>query len=714
MKTRLMRARKSPRNRHVPCSMYRRQPVNMSLEAPAGDLQSLFDRSPTPTWVYDVDTLRFLAVNDATVQTFGYSRPAFLSMTLDDIRSAEDEQETGEASHDPLPVRQEGMIRRYRTAGGLTLFVEIAAETVWYAGRSARLVAARDVTAQRRAIDSVEASERRFRDLFEHSVGLICTHDMDGVLLSINPAAALALGYRVADLIGCAMTDLIPTTLQSHFGDYLKRIHRAGDDSGVFYVLHRDGSQRIWEYHNRVLWDTHDTPFVIGHALDITQRRLDEHRLREQQAELEAVTDGSPVGLFRAALDGSFTYVNRSFERIAGQHTDEAMGSGWIRALHAEDRERVMQEWSSAAQSRGRFQSTHRLQHGGSRTAWVSMRAEPLIVEGEIAGYVGSVADVTAQHIAEQQLRRNELRLRTIADAMPAMIGYVDATQRFVFVNAAYERAYGRDRSDFIGRTAREVLGEALYARRQPYIERALRGERVTFEEEQQIDGEFRCMEITYIPQREEDDQEVLGLHVMVQDLTRKALQERDWMRAAEVDSLTGLANRAGFLARLDRALIRSHEQKSMLSVMYLDIDRFKQINDTHGHRIGDAVLKAFAERLSSVLRPSDIIGRLGGDEFTVITEGPRRPQYASVIAAKVVAAMRRPFVLAQENMTISLTISVGLALSVNETAMTVTALLERADGALYEAKAGGRDGYRVAAAVSHPELASQPPPVMA
>ncbi len=236
------------------------------------------------------------------------------------------------------------------------------------------------------------------------------------------------------------------------------------------------------------------------------------------------------------------------------------------------------------------------------------MRAQPLVVEGEFAGYVGSVADVTAKESAEQQLRRNELRLRTITDAVPAMIAYVDATLRYVYVNAAYERASGRDRADVIGRTGREVMGEVIYAKRLPYIERAMAGEQVTFEEEQDIDDAYRCMEDNlHSPARPEDNQKVLGLHVMVQDITRKAVRERNWMRAADiVDSLTGLANRAGFLAQLDRALIRSQEKESMLAVMYLDIDHFKQINDTYGHRIGDAVLKEFAARLSTVLRPTD------------------------------------------------------------------------------------------------------------
>jgi diguanylate cyclase (GGDEF)-like protein/PAS domain S-box-containing protein len=680
----------------LPRAVHSGRSTGSSSNASPQDLQALFDLGPMPMWVYDVESLRFLAVNDAAILTYGYSRDAFLGMTLDNIHPREDVSKLGDSVRAPSSAHHEFEIWRHCTADGRTLFVEIAANPVTYQDRSARLVVVRDVTMQRRAIDAVEASERRFRDLFQNSVGLICTHDLDGVLLSINPAAATALGYRIADLIGRRMLEIVPPALRSHFDGYLKRIARTGDDAGLLYVMHRDGSPLVWEYHNRVLNDAQGTPFVMGHAQDITQRRLSEHRLREQQAEIEAVSDGSPVGLFRATLDGSFTYINRSYERISGQRTDQAMGAGWSVALHPEDRDRVMQLWATATKARSRFQSTHRFKHSAGSMVWVAVEAAPLIVEGEITGYVGSVEDITARHVAELQLRRNEQRLRTITDALPAMVGYVDASQRFVFANLAYRNAFASNSAPIVGHSMREILGETRYLRRQPYIERALRGERVVFEDEETTHTDYRCIEVTYVPQLDEDDKHVLGLHMMAQDVTGKKLEERRWMQAAEVDSLTGLANRAGFLGRLNRALARSHDQRSMLAVMYLDIDHFKQINDQHGHGVGDAILKAFAERLSAVLRTSDVIARLGGDEFTVITEGVRRPQYAAVAAAKIVAAMRRPFVLVQEQLTLSITTSVGLALSSNEPGITAAALLKRADNALYEAKAAGRDGYRV------------------
>lgn len=662
------------------------------------DLQAVFDFAPLPMWVHDSVSLRFLAVNDAALRAYGWTREEFLRLTLYDIRPATEHIRLSEALARPLPSLAEAEIWRHRDASGRSFLVEVTARELRYAGRPARLVMARDVTVERQAIGRIEASERRFRDLFEQSLGLICTHDFDGVLLSINPAAAGALGYRVNELVGRPMLEMIPPALHAHFRDYLQRIARQQADSGLLFVQHKDGSQRIWDYNNRVLDDGDGTPFVMGYALDITERRQAEQRLREQQAELEAVNDGSPLGLFRAGLDGGFSYVNRAFERMSGLRSDEARDGGWQQAVHPDDRERVVSGWRTATAARRRFHSRLRLRPDHSQTVWVAVQAAPLVVEGEVIGYAGSVEDVTAQHIAEEKLRRNEQRLRTIADAMPAMIAFLDAALRFQFANAAYALHYGGERGRVVGQHARSLLGEATYRRREPHLLQALAGQRVVFEDEEQGDDGYCCLEIVYIPQWDDDRRQILGIHVMAQDVTHRKVEQQRWMQAAEMDSLTGLANRAGFLVRLERALARSRDQRSLLVVMYLDIDRFKQVNDTYGHAVGDAVLKIFAQRLGTVLRPSDVIGRLGGDEFTVIIEGMRRSQYAAAAAAKIVAAMRKPFLLPEHGLTLQLSTSVGVAVVQSDDTLSAAALLERADAALYEAKSAGRDGYRLRA----------------
>jgi diguanylate cyclase (GGDEF)-like protein len=130
------------------------------------------------------------------------------------------------------------------------------------------------------------------------------------------------------------------------------------------------------------------------------------------------------------------------------------------------------------------------------------------------------------------------------------------------------------------------------------------------------------------------------------------------------------------------------------MALMYLDIDRFKQINDRFGHNAGDALLRAFAGRLSQTLRSSDTVARLGGDEFTVIMEGLPRPEIASIVAAKIVEAMSTPFVIDQQ--TVNVTTSIGLAFYQGG-ATTVEGLVQQADVMLYQAKGAGRNNVQVA-----------------
>ena len=127
---------------------------------------------------------------------------------------------------------------------------------------------------------------------------------------------------------------------------------------------------------------------------------------------------------------------------------------------------------------------------------------------------------------------------------------------------------------------------------------------------------------------------------------------------------------------------------------MYLDIDRFKQINDRFGHHTGDALLRAFAGRLSQTLRSTDTVARLGGDEFTVIMEGLPRPDVASAVANKIIQTMSTPFFIEQQ--AINVTTSIGLAFYQGD-ATTVEALVQQADVMLYQAKGAGRNNVQVA-----------------
>ena len=319
-----------------------------------------------------------------------------------------------------------------------------------------------------------------------------------------------------------------------------------------------------------------------------------------------------------------------------------ALGAGWTGALHPDDYPLMHAALEQLRRSHTPFQSTLRWLHRDGKLVWVSMKIAPILIDGRIEGYVGSLDDITILRESEVALLESEARLRTIADTLPAMIAYIDADQVYRFLNLAYEREFGLTGLQVLGRSVRETMGAERYGTVAPYIVRVLAGETLSFEEEDVKDGIERCLEVIYIPQIGEDHPQVVGFHVMRQDITVQKREKQRLLQLAQVDALTGLANRAGFLQKLTDAMHASRKQGRLMAVMYMDIDRFKPVNDTHGHGIGDALLRAFAQRLTQTMRATDTIARLGGDEFTIIMESISRPEDAAVLAAKIVDAMRR------------------------------------------------------------------------
>jgi diguanylate cyclase (GGDEF)-like protein/PAS domain S-box-containing protein len=304
------------------------------------------------------------------------------------------------------------------------------------------------------------------------------------------------------------------------------------------------------------------------------------------------------------------------------------------------------------------------------------------------------------QRNAEHALQESEARLRTIADTVPTMIAYVDADEVYRFHNIAYEREFGRFDLQIQGRHMREVVGEAHYAALRPYIARVMAGENLRFEEEDKEDCGTRCMEVNYIPQYGKDGKDgkdgeiVIGFHIMRQDITMQKREKQRLLKLSQVDALTGLTNRAGFLEKLGEAMMTSRENGGMMAVMYMDIDRFKPVNDTHGHSVGDALLKAFSARLTHNMRASDTIARLGGDEFTIVMEKVGKQEDATMRAARIVAAMQAPFDL--DGIKVGVSVSIGLAFYRGED-VNAAVLLKQADILLYRAKQGGRNTYRAA-----------------
>ena len=298
---------------------------------------------------------------------------------------------------------------------------------------------------------------------------------------------------------------------------------------------------------------------------------------------------------------------------------------------------------------------------------------------------------VAEREIAEAQTRDSERRLKLLTDHVPVVIVYIDREHRYQFINATFEKWFGRSRKESMMQSIREVLGEEAYQLREAYLQRAFAGEEVEYEFT--IDGEGeagrRAFQTSYVPDVGESGA-VEGVYGLIHEITKTKAVHTALQFAAATDTLTGIANRRRFDEQLAQSMQRTRVARAPMALAYLDIDRFKAINDSLGHKAGDEVLKEFAARLVRSVRASDLVARLAGDEFVIIFEGVNGAAEVRQIGAKIIDAIRQPFELASGPLPV--TTSVGIAIF-REGALTPAQLLDLADQALYAAKGQGRDG---------------------
>ncbi len=294
---------------------------------------------------------------------------------------------------------------------------------------------------------------------------------------------------------------------------------------------------------------------------------------------------------------------------------------------------------------------------------------------------------------SRHRLRHSEEELRTITDNIPAMVAFVDSAQRYQFVNRNYQRWLGLTPEQMLGRTALEVYGEEHYRLLQPHLERALAGH--TFAVDHRVTGSEqargRWFNIMYMPKQRRDGS-VSGVYILSSDVTDVMVAERRALFLAEHDELTTLPNRAAFQFAVGKALEHSACDASQFAVIFVDVDRFKVINDTLGHAAGDHLLQELASRMKHVVRGRDLVARMGGDEMCLLLHDVRDASHAAEIAERILGALRVPVEL-RSGIQHHVTVSAGIAVFPQD-GTDVETLLRHADIAMYRAKAAGRDGF--------------------
>ncbi len=417
--------------------------------------------------------------------------------------------------------------------------------------------------------------------------------------------------------------------------------------------------------------------------------------LTEREEQLRLVLEDAPVPLFVTSLrTHRLLFVNGPAERLLDS-TRERMIGAYTPAywLDAAKRERLLGIVARDGHARD-MEVEFRRHEGAPFVALVS--AARTIFDGEPAMIVG-INDITGRKRAEDAVRESERRMRILADNMSDVVWSVDPDLRYTYISPSIERLRGFRVEEMLGRHIQDGLTPETFAYAYRLIlaacDSAARGETVGTValrlelEHVHKDGTVTQSEVCSTVLFDADGR-FTGLQGVTRDITERKRLEAELQRLAVMDGLTEVANRRNFLERLEAEAGRARRYGRPLSVAMIDLDHFKAINDAHGHAAGDEALRRFAAFCREALRASDVIGRLGGEEFGIVL-----PE-TGIDAALPVMERLREMVGAQRNHEaagfIGFTISVGVAELRPED--EVSKLLSRADQALYAAKRQGRN----------------------
>lgn len=311
--------------------------------------------------------------------------------------------------------------------------------------------------------------------------------------------------------------------------------------------------------------------------------------------------------------------------------------------------------------------------------------------QGEPRRMIGTVQDISDKKEAEQILRASEESYRGLFNSVKEAIYIQDTDGSFIDVSRGAVEMYGIPYEELLGRTLADVAAPGMNDM-----------DRVAHQFQAALDGHPRKFE--FWGRRGNGEVFPKEVHIykghyfgkdviiaVASDIAERKRTESRLRELATIDSLTRLPNRNTLLDRLGQAIRRARRNRKLLGLLFLDLDRFKQINDSLGHTVGDRLLQEVAERLRSLVRDEDTVARLGGDEFVVLLDQMGQPEDAGVVAEKIIDRIGRGYRIDDDNLFI--TTSIGISVYPDD-GVDENQLLKNADAAMYHAKDGGRNAY--------------------
>lgn len=547
-----------------------------------------------------------------------------------------------------------------------------------------------DITEQQATEDALAEKELWLRNTFLALGEAVLIMTPDNEILDANPAAEVMFQMTNEEICAASIVDLHVD--QEHYEDFERRCIEAFEKgkTAQFEFLRRRKNGQVFPTEqsvSKIIGDDGSPLGIVSVTRDISRRKAAELDLKRSEEKFRRIFDSIEEGYLVAGLDGNIQMVNPATCELLGYEADELVGTPMTR-LYADIVERG--RFIDAIKSQGavRGYNLEAIRKDGSIIVTEANAHLVLDSHGMPQAMEGTFRDITARIEAEKILREREKQYRAFFENNHAIMLLVDPkTEEIVDANPAAAHFYGYSvpemrslhMSVISAQTEEDIYREMFKARDEGRVYFILKHKLQS--------GEIRDVEVYSGPILVQGRQ---LLYSVIHDVTVRIRLEREMKRMATTDALTGTSNRHEFFDKANKELARSSRYGHPLTVLMLDIDYFKSINDTYGHQTGDDVLKVLSETVAASLREVDIFGRLGGEEFAVILP-ETGPSSGIVVAERLRGDIEKLRVESKDGEEVQFTASIGVS-SAREGDQVIEDVINRADEALYKAKRTGRN----------------------
>ncbi|HEY6094856.1 MAG TPA: PAS domain S-box protein [Gallionellaceae bacterium] len=539
-----------------------------------------------------------------------------------------------------------------------------------------------------------KASEVRLRALLENTsaIGIVVINQYRRIE-EFNLACQNMFGYSREEVIGHNVSMLMPEPYRSAHDDYVSNYLASGKPNVMVFDreltgLRKDGSSfSISLYVDRV--NVGGSTIFIGFIKDVTERKKMEELLRKSEEKYRELFDNASDLIYSTDQDGVFTSVNKALLNTLGYSQEEIVGEHISKILSPENL--AIAQMMSAKKLSGAMKATQyelEIICKDGHIVPVEVNSRLICVNGVPAGTHGTGRDISDRVEAEHAQRLAALVYDNSNEAM--MI--TDANNCIIAINPAFTRVTGYSKADALGRTP-TLLSSGRHDAE--FFQKLWRALTTTGHWQGELwnkrkSGEFYC-EWLSINTIFNANGSVHRRVAIFSDITRRKEADELIWTYANFDMLTQLPNRRLFNDRLEQEISKCHRAGLPMALMFIDLDRFKEVNDTLGHAQGDILLSEAARRIVDSVRESDTVARMGGDEFTVILSGLGDTGSIDRISRKIIARLAEPFQLMDR--TVEISASIGIAIYPDD-GTEIEDLLKKADKAMYTSKEQGRNRY--------------------